>query len=1014
MRLNKSDKKGRGWSKADGLAKPKFITSDVVIGRVSSDVISTYFAPKVNDIGVDILEKYADDLVTYDDLMRDFETEEVEVEADGTVRMAKEAPTPPPKPLFHSQFMVDEFAEMASETAKHFSEKGGWRVHVNAAKFERSLDEKYGIFRPFITNHPEIEVFIRSVQRKYAMGYFSPFRQGSPPIPKSTSVILLFMMQRQNVRWDAMLLIALFLLVGLQPWALVAIVALFQHLVNKRTKKPVGKMHSKIDPVEPYWGGSDDKKSKHDALLKPVGTAFGAGEKVSGSDYDTIIIGSGPDSLYTGALLSRGGRKVLVFSPGQDASGCLTIKDCKDKKIMDKYKSVPFDVEASNVSRVTRQQELLTPALCTSSDYQGGVRFAQIGSEADGYAFEILSIPGMGADSYAGQIPFVLRAAGGHRGLMDDTATFLGDGWPGSGEDAIGGSTSGMYLQACASINASAGAFYLSKVLEENSKSFQSNSSYGESACRYASSFLNKCFPLNAHLRSLMAGIGMKGENIKPSLTSMGAHVTNICAATSGEGMFYPVGGPRSLCQALASVIEQNGGRVFTEVPVKELIFEKVSAISNSAPASGSEEAAEPIAPRCIGVKLHDDREVKFDEKQLRASEKERHGTAIINMNGFIDTFVRLLPEDIRTTHKVPMGLPALSERRPLFKILFALKGSAEDLNVTGADYYRLPGAAIAHDHIDPNTGAITLGEIGWSDEATPELENKDDDEGGVAVDKINEEGKEEKPDDAGQTGVRGKRTKVAPKMPARVKFDAGISWLQISFPSAKDPSWEERHGKVTTCVVTIEADDDFIVHYNTKPKLYSIIPNKVNDAGNRSRLMERVKRDLLGLYPQLEGKHSIFFFFFCVSFHSCRYLLIRFARLLFSTGKIEHEELRGPFPRGLSHNPERYAAKGIRTDTPYPGLFIGGSDLTVGESFSGAIVGGWLAANAVMGYSTLDLLFLEKNITSDLERFLDSPVALADPESVVAVPYEPKKVPDVTGLAEDEEASADTAQDES
>ena len=137
-------------------------------------------------------------------------------------------------------------------------------------------------------------------------------------------------------------------------------------------------------------------------------------------------------------------------------------------------------------------------------------------------------------------------------------------------------------------------------------------------------------------------------------------------------------------------------------------------------------------------------------------------------------------------------------------------------------------------------------------------------------------------------------------------------------------------------------------------------------------------------------------------------------AAICFIVGKIEREALSGPFSKGLSHTPERYAAKGIRADSPYPGLFVGGSDLTVGDSFSGSIVGAWLAANAVVGYGTLDLLFLEKNITSDLERFLDSPVLHDDPEAEVAVPYEPRKVPDVTELAEDENASAETAQDES
>ena len=105
--------------------------------------------------------------------------------------------------------------------------------------------------------------------------------------------------------------------------------------------------------------------------------------------------------------------------------------------------------------------------------------------------------------------------------------------------------------------------------------------------------------------------------------------------------------------------------------------------------------------------------------------------------------------------------------------------------------------------------------------------------------------------------------------------------------------------------------------------------------------------------------------------------------------GKIEAENLIGPFTKGLSHTPERYAAKGVRADTPYPGLFVGGSDLTVGDSFSEAIVSSWLVSNAVMGYDTLDLLFLHKNITSDLGKFMDHPLLLEDAESEIAVPFD-------------------------
>ena len=97
-----------------------------------------------------------------------------------------------------------------------------------------------------------------------------------------------------------------------------------------------------------------------------------------------------------------------------------------------------------------------------------------------------------------------------------------------------------------------------------------------------------------------------------------------------------------------------------------------------------------------------------------------------------------------------------------------------------------------------------------------------------------------------------------------------------------------------------------------------------------------------------------------------------------------------GPRSRGMSHTPERFVAKGVRTVQPYNRLFYGGSDLTIGENFSASIVSAWLAANHVAGYTTVDHLFLQKNLTSDLAQFLDEPGV--DDEDV-AVPY--RKTPE-------------------
>lgn len=67
----------------------------------------------------------------------------------------------------------------------------------------------------------------------------------------------------------------------------------------------------------------------------------------------------------------------------------------------------------------------------------------------------------------------------------------------------------------------------------------------------------------------------------------------------------------------------------------------------------------------------------------------------------------------------------------------------------------------------------------------------------------------------------------------------------------------------------------------------------------------------------------------------------------------------------------------------------MGGSDLTVGDSFAGSIVSGWLAANAIVGYGAFDLLFLKKNISTDLEQYI--PLPDVEEEDDLAVPYFPR-----------------------
>ena len=178
----------------------------------------------------------------------------------------------------------------------------------------------------------------------------------------------------------------------------------------------------------------EEKKRRNELLKSPVGTsmndkkALNLEELVSTSQddaqYDVIILGTGPSSLYTAALLSRAGKKVLVLSLDDDASGCHIGKGDDAK-----WSDVPFDVHSNDASHASRQQTLLAPALASTDDAQGGIRFARIGSEGDGFAHTILSIPGVGTDSHSDSIPFVLHAGGIHS-IAQDAAAVLGDGRP--------------------------------------------------------------------------------------------------------------------------------------------------------------------------------------------------------------------------------------------------------------------------------------------------------------------------------------------------------------------------------------------------------------------------------------------------------------------------------------------------------------------------------------------------------------------------------------------------------
>lgn len=799
--------------------KPRNVSKESVVGQISLDWILTDLLPQFEDLASNRMQDYASALMIHckGEPLEKCEAREVEVSADGSTTQNQDRPK---APFFDKESRIAEFTTLLRHTSNPFFAKvGGWRSQAGAAKFERSLDETYGVFRPFVDSHPEVEDFLRHMQRQYTNGAFRLTRQGEPPIGKTSSVVLLFMIHRSGAPWQVTVLGVLFLLVGLQPWALVALLVLAKTVLSRRLGTPLSPMKKRIPLTRPYYQDrqqqddnvSNEQKLEH--LLRPVGSALIENEQLSTAEYDVILLGSGVDSLFAASLLSRSGRRVLVLSHDNDASGCETIS---------KVSNVPFDMRSHNLTKISKQQRLLAPALCSIKDCQGGIRFANIGSDADGYASEIFSIPGVGADRMDQSIPFVLRAGGGLQSLMEDVASLLGDSWPGA-DGNVGKSATGAFVKACEKINASGGDFYLRRVMRENSfLNKPSNTAYQNASVQPADKFLNSGFPMNPHLRSLLAAIGLKGENVSPGRASLAMLVTNVCGTLSGEGLHYPIGGPRALCHALATVVEQSGGRIITGVKFQHLVF----AGEDGTPINTQSTSSKSPRPTCLGVQLNNGVDIAFDYDRAM---QRRIPPVVVSMLPFTETFIRLVPSSIRDSFGFPPGLGGLSEERPVFVVLVLLDGSATDLSITGADYYRVPGASRAIDEVDPTSGETKCGATGWMCEDANGIDREDRDPG----------------------------SKDSKKKGKPIKFQPGLSWMHISFPSAKDPSFNSRHEGISTCTITIEADDSFVTDMGTKPKLFSTKTVSARFIDEAKQLQTSVIKDLLEVYPQLEGMYE-------------------------------------------------------------------------------------------------------------------------------------------------------------
>ena len=175
------------------------------------------------------------------------------------------------------------------------------------------------------------------------------------------------------------------------------------------------------------------------------------------------------------------------------------------------------------------------------------------------------------------------------------------------------------------------------------------------------------------------------------------------------------------------------------------------------------------------------------------------------------------------------------------------------------------------------------------------------------------------------------------------------VPLLFISFPSTKDPSWNERYpGKSNCTIITLANWEWFAKWENERKKKRGKEYDEL-----KMRIAERCWEQTLSYYPQLRNRRVYFEVGTPV------------------TNKYYLGSAKGEI-YGLDHSLSRFSPEIIaqlRPCTKIPGLYLTGQDiLTAG--FTGALYSGLLTASTVLNRNLVnDLIKLKKETTKISEK---------------------------------------------
>ncbi len=318
---------------------------------------------------------------------------------------------------------------------------------------------------------------------------------------------------------------------------------------------------------------------------------------------------------------------------------------------------------------------------------------------------------------------------------------------------------------------------------------------------------------------------------LPPGQSSFAMHA--IVAQHYLGGASFPVGGASQIARHIVPVIERAGGAVLVQAEVEQIMVD---------------------GGRAIGVRMSNGDEILCRN--------------VISAAGVINTFGKLLPEEVGTRLQLQDKLSHVKPSVSHLGLYLGVKGSAADLQLEQANMWLYRD----YDH-----------------------------------------------------------DKSLAKFLKKPNTDFPLNY--ISFPSSKDPAWDQHYaGKSTIDVISL-APYEWFKKWENQP--WKNRGAEYDDF--KQTLAQKLLEDVYQQVPQVRGK---------VDYYELSTPLSTKHFNHYGTGEVY----------GLDHTPERFAQSWVKPRTPIKGLHLTGQDILF-CGVASAMMSGVMTATSVLGAASVQLL---------------------------------------------------------